>query len=81
MPSYAGIFRARVASTADPMGARRIQVTVPDVLGQSAIWAMLCAPFGGAGGAPPAGSGVWVMFERGDPQYPVVMGAIPPGGG
>lgn len=80
MPSsYGGVYRGRVVSSADPMGARRLQVNIPAVLGVGAGWAQTCLPFGTSAGTPPVGSGVWVMFEGGDPAYPVVMGAIAAG--
>lgn len=81
MSGYTGLYRATVVGTADPMGARRIQVSIPAVLGPSSAWAALCAPFAGPSGSPPIGSMVWVMFEAGDARRPVVMGAIPAGGG
>lgn len=81
MPGYYGIYRGRVVSSADPLGARRVQVNIPAVLGVEAGWAMLCAPFGGNSAGPSPGASVWVMFEAGDPERPVVMGAIPAGGG
>lgn len=79
MPSsYGGIYRGRVVSSADPMGSRRVQINVPAILGATASWALLCAPFGSSG-TPSVGAPVWVMFENGDIDFPVVMGAIPGG--
>jgi uncharacterized protein involved in type VI secretion and phage assembly len=53
---------------------------VPDVNALTpATWAMPCAPVAGlqAGlfSVPPIGSGVWVEFEQGDPDYPIWVGA------
>jgi len=80
MPSFGGIYRGRVVSNADPMGARRVQVNVPNVLGMDTTWAQSCVPFGATASGPTVGSTVWVMFEAGDPSFPVVIGAIPAGG-
>jgi uncharacterized protein involved in type VI secretion and phage assembly len=57
----------------------RIQVMVPDV---SALiptsWAMPCVPIAGkqmgSYFVPQVGSGVWVEFEQGNPDYPVWVG-------
>jgi len=59
----------------------RIQVTVPDV---SAVlpssWAMPCVPLAGkqmgSYFVPQIGSGVWVEFEQGDPDYPIWTGCF-----
>jgi len=59
----------------------RIQVIVPDV---SAVlpssWAMPCVPIAGkqmgSYFVPQIGSGVWVEFEQGDPDYPIWTGCF-----
>ena len=38
-----GLYRGRVISAADPQGRRRLQVEIPSVLGNNAVWAL---PFG-----------------------------------
>lgn len=75
MANY-GKYRGRVENVVDPMGLMRIQVTVPAVLNQAAVWAMPCVPFGYLG-VPPVGSGVWVEFEGGDTDYPIWSGCWP----
>lgn len=72
MANY-GKYRGRVENVADPMGLMRIQVTVPAVLDQAAVWATPCVPVGYLG-VPPVGSGVWVEFEGGDTDYPIWSG-------
>jgi len=79
MPNFNALYRGRVVDSNDPMGRMRVKVSVPDVLGASAVWAEACVPFGGPRTPPAIASQVWVMFENGDPAYPVVIGASPAG--
>lgn len=77
--TYYGKYRATVVNNVDPLFTGRIQVTVPDVSGLAlSSWAMPCFPVAGpqtgALGVPPIGAGVWVEFERGDPDYPIWSG-------
>lgn len=77
--TYYGKYRATVVNNVDPMLTGRIQVMVPDVSGIAlSSWAMPCFPVAGAQtgtlGVPPIGAGVWVEFERGDPDYPIWTG-------
>ena len=81
MTQYFGKYRGKVIDAADPRGLGRVKVTVPAVYGESlVVWAMPCAPYAGKGvglWAPPAkGSGVWVEFEGGDPDLPIVSGGF-----
>jgi hypothetical protein len=72
-------YRGNVLDNVDPMKMGRVLVTVPDVMPLSG-WAMPCAPMGGIQAGvyciPPIGSHVWVEFEQGDPDYPIVVGAF-----
>jgi len=57
----------------------RIKAKVPDIFGSDdSGWAMACLPFAGGGmgliGLPKVGSGVWIEFEQGDPDYPIWAG-------
>lgn len=78
---YYGKYRGTVLQNVDPMQMGRIQVIVPDV---SAIlpssWAMPCVPIAGkqmgSYFVPQIGSGVWVEFEQGDPDYPIWTGCF-----
>jgi len=78
---YYGKYRGTVLVNVDPMQMGRIQVTVPDV---SAVlpssWAMPCVPLAGkqmgSYFVPQIGSGVWVEFEQGDPDYPIWTGCF-----
>jgi uncharacterized protein involved in type VI secretion and phage assembly len=76
---YYGLYRGTVVNNVDPMMLGRLMATVPDV--GSAIpstWAMPCVPMAGkqmgAFVVPQIGSGVWVQYEGGDPDYPVWTG-------
>lgn len=76
---FLGLYRASVVGNIDPQRLGRVQVEVADVLGDGQIgWAMPCVPCldpdKGLVAIPPVGMGVWVTFERGDPDYPVWMG-------
>src|SRR5205814_6931894 len=75
-----GKYRGTVVNTIDPELRARLQAIVPDVLGtQPTTWAMPAAPYAGpeAGfvALPPVGAGVWIEFERGDPDFPIWSGS------
>jgi uncharacterized protein involved in type VI secretion and phage assembly len=77
-PLY-GKYRATVVNNIDPLQIGRIQIIVPDVAGfLPSTWAMPCLPLAGINNGmftvPMIGSGVWVEFERGDPDYPIWVG-------
>jgi len=74
-----GKYRATVVNNVDPMQIGRLQVMVPDVAGfVPSTWAMPCLPVAGINTGlftvPMIGSGVWIEFERGDPDYPIWVG-------
>jgi uncharacterized protein involved in type VI secretion and phage assembly len=78
---FYGKYRGTVSNNVDPERKGRIQVQVPDVLGVTpSSWAMPCVPFAGiqSGVAvvPAIGSGVWIEFEQGDPDYPIWVGGF-----
>jgi uncharacterized protein involved in type VI secretion and phage assembly len=77
-PLY-GKYRGTVQNNIDPLQIGRIQVMVPDVAGFiPSSWAMPCLPLAGINNGvftvPMIGSGVWIEFERGDPDYPIWVG-------
>lgn len=81
MSQYFGKFRGTVKNNLDPMMQGRVQVSVPDVLGQGSLsWAMPCVPYGGSGvgffAIPPVDANVWVEFEKGDPDRPIWTGCF-----
>jgi uncharacterized protein involved in type VI secretion and phage assembly len=79
-PLY-GKYRGTVVDNVDPEGRGRVQVSVPAVFGDGRRnWAEPCVPYAGDGvgllAVPPVGTPVWVEFERGDRDYPVLAGAL-----
>jgi hypothetical protein len=72
-----GIYRAIVLNNVDPLQRQRVQVLVPSISGQASGWAACCGPAGGSAQVPQVGATVWVMFEGGDPAYPVWLGVMP----
>ncbi|WP_273652319.1 phage baseplate assembly protein V [Cellulomonas fimi] len=78
---FYGKYRGTVASNLDPMQLGRVQVECPAVLGQGRMsWAMPCSPYAGDGVGlflvPPTGANVWVEFEGGDPDSPILAGCF-----
>lgn len=76
-----GKYRGTVVNNIDPLQIGRILVMVPDVAGFiPGTWAMPCLPLAGINNGiftvPMIGSGVWVEFERGDPDYPIWVGGF-----
>ena len=78
---YYGKYRGTVLNNIDPLQIGRLMVVVPDV--SSLIptsWAMPCVPLAGIQtgffALPIIGSGVWVEFEQGDPDYPIWVGCF-----
>ena len=70
-----------VLNKVDPMQQGRLQVQVPDVAGLiPTSWAMPCVPVAGIQNGmmalPIIGSGVWVEFEQGNPDYPIWTGCF-----
>lgn len=78
---FFGKYRGMVLNNIDPLQQGRLQVQVPDVQGLvPATWAMPCVPVAGIQNGmvalPIIGSGVWIEFEQGDPDYPVWVGCF-----
>lgn len=81
---FVGKYRATVLFNVDPEQRGRLQLTIPDVLGEiPSTWAEACVPLAGPGApgpamgvylVPPIGSGVWVEFEQGDLNFPIWTG-------
>jgi uncharacterized protein involved in type VI secretion and phage assembly len=78
---FYGKYRGMVLNNIDPLMTGRLMVQVPDVLGLgTSSWAMPCVPVAGPQMGlyviPLIGSGVWVEFEGGDPDYPIWSGCF-----
>lgn len=78
---FYGKYRGTVINNIDPMQLGRIQAIVPDVSNLvPTSWAMPSLPVGGIQmgmfTTPPVGSGVWMEFEQGDPDYPIWTGCF-----
>jgi hypothetical protein len=78
---YFGKYRGLVLNNVDPMQMGRLMVQVPDVTGLApGTWAMPCVPIAGIQNGmvalPIIGSGVWIEFEQGNPDYPVWVGCF-----
>jgi uncharacterized protein involved in type VI secretion and phage assembly len=78
---YYGKYRGTVVANEDPMMIGRLMVIVPDVSNIiPSTWAMPCLPFAGIQNGfyavPAIGSGVWVEYEQGDPDYPIWTGCF-----
>lgn len=81
MKQYFGKYRGRAENNRDPFQKGRVQISVPDVLGDSTLsWAIPCVPYAGPGvglfAIPPQGANLWVEFESGDPDRPIWSGCF-----
>lgn len=79
--TYYGKFRGTVINNLDPNMSGRIIAIVPDVSNVALTsWAMPCLPLAGVQNGmyavPTIGAGVWIEFERGDPDYPIWTGCF-----
>lgn len=79
--TYFGKYRGTVLSNIDPLKMGRLLVQVPDVSNICpSSWAMPCVPLAGIQNGfyalPIFGSGVWVEFEQGNPDYPIWVGGF-----
>ena len=79
--TYYGKYRGTVTNNVDPLLTGRIQAIVPDVSGIAlSSWCMPCFPMTGIQtgclAVPPIGAGVWIEFEKGDPDYPIWTGGF-----
>lgn len=80
-PRFYGKFRGTVKNNIDPLFLGRVQVECPAVLGTGRLsWATPCTPYAGDGVGlflvPPNGASVWVEFEGGDPDRPILGGCF-----
>lgn len=77
MQRHYGLYRGTVVNNKDPIGQRRLKILVPAVLADGATnWVWPVDPSGLTLRPPTIGQGVWVMFENGDPSFPVWLGVF-----
>jgi hypothetical protein len=68
-----GTFRGVVAKNNDPNKQGRIQILLPHQT-EPTEWAWPMVPAGQGVHVPDVGQGVWVKFEKGDPEFPLWFG-------
>jgi len=77
---FLGKFRGVVKNNKDSLGRGRLLVVVPQVLENNEVWAMPCVPYAGKErgffAMPDVGTGVWVEFEAGNPNFPIWVGCF-----
>jgi hypothetical protein len=73
---YGGGYRATVLDDTDPIGQQRLQVQVPEVFGDTPVWAVASLPVGAEHPLPAIGEAVSVSFQHGDTDYPVWESAL-----
>lgn len=70
---FFGIYRGVIADTSDPLDQNRVRMLIPQILGEAVTsWAY---PINSTS-PNVVGTGVWVMFEGGDPNFPLWLGAF-----
>lgn len=76
---FFGVYRGVVVDNKDPMNKGRIRVRVPQVLlNEVTDWAWAVHQPGVVRLSPPVGEGVFIMFEGGDPSFPIWIGTFTP---
>ena len=74
---FYGVYRGTVTTSEDPENKNRIKATIPQVLGtESTDWAWPIDSSTYCSKPPKVGQGVWIVFEGGDPSFPVWSGTF-----
>jgi hypothetical protein len=74
---FFGVYRGTVTSSKDPGNKRRITAKVPQIFGaESTDWAWPADSSTIYPTPPKVGQGVWIMFEGGDPSFPMWFGTF-----
>lgn len=72
-----GIYRGVVTDTRDPLGKGRLRLKVPQLMQEKVTdWAWPVDRASVKSSLPKVGQGVWVVFEGGDPNFPVWTGTF-----
>lgn len=73
---FYGVYRGVVVDTRDPLNKNRVRLQVPQVLAnQATSWAWPVVSVSNVqASTPTVGEGVFVMFEGGDPSFPLWSG-------
>lgn len=75
--THVGLYRGDVKEGLDPPARGWLRVSVPTVRNGELGWAERSVDRPGAVDALAAGTTVWVQFEDGDTEHPVVVGCVP----
>jgi len=71
---FYGVYRGICVATDDPETLNRLKLRIPQVTGDGVTnWVPPCTNHSFK---VEPGDGVWVMFEAGDPNFPVWLGAF-----
>jgi uncharacterized protein involved in type VI secretion and phage assembly len=77
---FYGKYRGVVVDNKDDTSRARLQVKVPAVMGDTAVWALPCVPYAGDSvgffALPEPETAVWIEFEAGDLNYPIWVGCF-----
>lgn len=74
---FYGIYRGIVADNNDTTGNGKLKLRVPQVFSDAVTdWAWPMSPSAVKLASPSIGQGVWVMFEGGDPSFPIWVGVF-----
>src|SRR5262245_30493105 len=77
---FFGKYKGLVVENQDPEKRGRLQVQVPQVLGDLKVWATPCVPYAGKDKGlflmPDKKTGVWVEFEAGNASLPIWSGCF-----
>jgi hypothetical protein len=74
---FYGLYRGSVVDNRDPQKNGRLKVIIPQILGTVPTeWAWAVDTASLKSMVPAVGQGVWVMFEGGDPLYPIWVGVF-----
>lgn len=74
---FYGLYRGVVADNSDPINQGRLKLRVPQVLfDQVTDWAWTRNNPGIVATPPAVGHGIWVLFEGGDPSFPIAVGTF-----